>query len=241
MDGYLGMIMIWPLGWAPQGWAFCDGTLLAIQQNSALFSLLGTTYGGDGRVNFALPDLRGRVPLGMNLPANGVYPNVALGTTYGSYWSGATAKTVSPVTLTATATIAVENLPAHNHSATFLPGNGSTVNIAIPADDTGGSTNVPSASTILGKPTSGATMVKSYSTNNSDTTLAPFSVNVPASSGTVTVANTGNGVPLNVSVPLSNLSLPVKTNATSVDVSPYQPSLCLNFIICISGIYPQRP
>lgn len=48
---------------APRGWAFCDGQLLPINQNQALFSLLGTTYGGDGRVTFALPDLRGRTPL----------------------------------------------------------------------------------------------------------------------------------------------------------------------------------
>ena len=47
----------------PKGWAFCNGQLLPINQNQALFSLLGTTYGGDGRVNFALPDLRGRVPI----------------------------------------------------------------------------------------------------------------------------------------------------------------------------------
>ncbi|MFI1744461.1 phage tail protein [Thalassobellus sediminis] len=48
---------------APRGWAFCDGQLLSISQNSALFSLLGTTYGGDGRTTFALPDLRGRTPI----------------------------------------------------------------------------------------------------------------------------------------------------------------------------------
>ena len=50
-------------GFAPKGWALCDGQLLPINQNQALFSLLGTTYGGDGRVTFALPDLRGRVPI----------------------------------------------------------------------------------------------------------------------------------------------------------------------------------
>ncbi|MFI1771071.1 phage tail protein [Thalassobellus citreus] len=48
---------------APRGWAFCDGQLLSVSQNSALFSLLGTTYGGDGRTTFALPDLRGRTPI----------------------------------------------------------------------------------------------------------------------------------------------------------------------------------
>jgi microcystin-dependent protein len=50
-------------GFAPKGWALCNGQLLPINQNQALFSLLGTTFGGDGRVNFALPDLRGRVPI----------------------------------------------------------------------------------------------------------------------------------------------------------------------------------
>jgi microcystin-dependent protein len=50
-------------GFAPRGWALCDGQLLPINQNQALFSLLGTTFGGDGRVNFGLPDLRGRVPI----------------------------------------------------------------------------------------------------------------------------------------------------------------------------------
>src|SRR5579872_2782384 len=52
-------------GFPPKGWAFCDGQLLPINQNQALFSLLGTTYGGDGRVNFGLPDLQGRVPMHM--------------------------------------------------------------------------------------------------------------------------------------------------------------------------------
>ena len=49
---------------APRGWAFCDGQLLSIASNTALFSILGTTYGGDGRTTFGLPDLRGRVPVG---------------------------------------------------------------------------------------------------------------------------------------------------------------------------------
>ncbi|KPV93697.1 Phage Tail Collar Domain protein [Pseudoalteromonas sp. P1-9] len=61
MDPLLGQIMLFAGNFAPRGWAFCDGQLLAISQNSALFSILGTTYGGDGRTTFALPDLRGRV------------------------------------------------------------------------------------------------------------------------------------------------------------------------------------
>ncbi len=62
-DPFIGQIMIVPYNFAPRNWAFCDGQLLSIAQNTALFSLLGTTYGGDGRTVFGLPDLRGRVPI----------------------------------------------------------------------------------------------------------------------------------------------------------------------------------
>jgi len=62
-DPFLGEIILVPYNFAPLGWAFCEGQLLPINQNQALFSLLGTTYGGDGRTTFALPDLRGRVPI----------------------------------------------------------------------------------------------------------------------------------------------------------------------------------
>src|SRR5690349_25169282 len=64
-EPFLSEIRIMSFGFPPKGWALCNGQLLPINQNQALFSLLGTTYGGDGRVNFALPDLRGRVPIHM--------------------------------------------------------------------------------------------------------------------------------------------------------------------------------
>lgn len=62
-DPFLGEIKIFPLSFAPRNWAFCDGQLLPINQNQALFALLGTTYGGNGQTTFALPDMRGRVAL----------------------------------------------------------------------------------------------------------------------------------------------------------------------------------
>lgn len=62
-EPFIGEIMMVGFNFAPRGWAFCDGQLLPISQNTALFSLLGTIYGGDGRTTFALPDLRGRVPI----------------------------------------------------------------------------------------------------------------------------------------------------------------------------------
>ena len=63
MNPFLGEIRIMAFGFPPKGWALCNGQLLPINQNQALFSLLGTMYGGDGRVNFALPNLQGRMPL----------------------------------------------------------------------------------------------------------------------------------------------------------------------------------
>lgn len=62
-EPFLSEIRIFSFNFAPKGWAFCNGQLLPINQNQALFSLLGTTFGGDGRVDFALPDLRGRTPI----------------------------------------------------------------------------------------------------------------------------------------------------------------------------------
>ena len=62
-EPYVGEIRMFAGNFAPRGWAFCDGQLLAVSQNDALFSLLGTVYGGDGRTTFGLPDMRGRLPL----------------------------------------------------------------------------------------------------------------------------------------------------------------------------------
>ncbi|MEQ9162953.1 MAG: tail fiber protein, partial [Ilumatobacter fluminis] len=62
-EPFLAEIRIFAANFAPRGWAFCDGQILPINQNQSLYSLLGTTYGGDGRTSFALPDMRGRVPI----------------------------------------------------------------------------------------------------------------------------------------------------------------------------------
>ncbi len=78
----LAEIRIFGFNFPPRGWAFCDGQILPINQNQSLFSLLGTTYGGDGRTSFALPDLRGRVPVhvgtGFNLGSKSGVEGVAL-------------------------------------------------------------------------------------------------------------------------------------------------------------------
>ena len=93
---FMGEIRVFPFSFAPRGWALCDGQLLPVEQNKALFSLLRNTYGGDGESNFALPDLQGRVPMhpGQDLSVHG------LGDTGGSE----------------TVTLSVSEMPTHTHT-----------------------------------------------------------------------------------------------------------------------------
>ncbi|UKJ06772.1 phage tail protein [Solitalea lacus] len=98
MDEYLAIIKLFAGNFAPRGYAICQGQLLPISQNSALFSVLGTTYGGDGQTTFGLPDLRGRVAVGYG-QGRGL-SNYVLGEVTG----------MENVTLT------LNNLPAHNHA-----------------------------------------------------------------------------------------------------------------------------
>ena len=105
---FIGQIMIGGFNFPPQGWAFCNGQLMPISQNTALFSLLGTTFGGNGTTTFALPDLRGRIPV-----HNGQ------GTGLSNYNLGDTAG-VETVTLTP------DQLPAHTHAAQATTAIGNT-------------------------------------------------------------------------------------------------------------------
>jgi microcystin-dependent protein len=101
MEVFIGQIQPFGFNFAPRGWAFCDGQLLPINQNQALFSLLGTTYGGDGRTSFALPDLRGRTPIHVGQEPG--LPVYQLGRRGG----------------TETTTLTTANLPAHNHTTSI--------------------------------------------------------------------------------------------------------------------------
>ncbi|GAA1980103.1 phage tail protein [Microbacterium pumilum] len=122
MDPFIGEIRCFGFTFAPQGWALCNGQLQSIQQNTALFSLLGTTYGGDGVTTFALPDLRGRVPL-----AFGQGPGLA------NYAQGELAGTET-VTLTAA------TLPPHSHTvAASSSATTKNPSDALPALTAGGS------------------------------------------------------------------------------------------------------
>lgn len=113
MPAFIGEIRIFAGNFAPQGWAFCDGSILAISDNDTLFNLIGTTYGGDGQSTFALPDLRGRVPIHVG-------PGFVLGQSAGS----------ETVQLTA------NHLPAHKHAVggpVYIPSLGANPGTLLPA------------------------------------------------------------------------------------------------------------
>jgi microcystin-dependent protein len=98
MEPFIGQIMMFAGNFEPRGWAFCNGQLLPISQNTALFSILGTTYGGNGQTTFALPDLRGRLPM---------------------HWGsgpGLTPRQIGEVGGSESVTLTVNQMPAHTHT-----------------------------------------------------------------------------------------------------------------------------
>ena len=130
-EPFIGQITLFAGNFAPRGWAFCSGQILPIAQNTALFSILGTTFGGNGQTTFALPDLRGRVPVH---PGQGPgLSNVVLGERGGAE----------------TAVLNVNQLPAHNHLA------GGTQGAAASTRPAG---NVPSAGGSYAPTPDGSTM-----------------------------------------------------------------------------------
>lgn len=179
-DPYLGEIRMFGGNFAPANWALCNGQLLSISQYSALFSLIGTTYGGNGTSNFALPNLQGRIPVGQGQGPG--LSNYTIGQMAGS----------EAVTLTS------ETMPAHTHilCATLT-------NVSSPSIN---------ASVVPGKPTDG---------NN------PHFYTIPAS---------GKPAPVIKAFPPSAC-----TNAGGGQPHDnMMPSLCVNFIISLSGIFPSR-
>ena len=171
-EDFIGEIRMFAGNFAPRGWAFCDGQLLAISQNDALFSIIGTTYGGDGVTTFALPDLRGRLPVHKGQGAG--LTNYTLGEKFGQE----------------TVTLVPNNLPPHTHPVYGVSESGTQAN---PAG------NFPA---------------------NSQAQDPEYAVN-------------GTRVPMNFAVTGQN-------STSNAPVNNRQPSLGVNYIICLYGIYPSR-
>lgn len=210
-DCWLGTIILWPLDWAPNGWALCNGQELQITQNQALYSLLGTRFGGNGTTTFKLPDLRGSVPLGMG--------QAPTGTTYQVGQTGGVANT----------TLSVANLPSHTHSATFTPGGmtcAANGNFTIPATTTLANVAIPDSASYLAKPNKvGTTQVSTY---NNDTAVIK-DIQLPG--GTVNVSGTVSGTG----------TVAVGATGSGAVVNNMQPYIVLNYIIATTGLYPSRP
>jgi microcystin-dependent protein len=191
MDQLIASIMLWPLGWVPVDWLPCDGRTLMVQQYNALFALLGTTYGGNGSTNFMLPNLCGRVPLGVGLSPDS-------GTTYAIAANGGSEASVVPQHVHAFSSPAAVRIMASAAVATSPIPTTAFNTIGAPYDATAGNS-------VLGY-------------NNAAPAVA---------------LNTGNG----------NVTISGNTGANGVVATHanMQPYLTLSYIICVNGIYPQRP
>ena len=185
MEGTVAEIRMFGGNFAPRNWAYCDGQLLAISSNTALFSLLGTTFGGDGRTTFALPDMRGRTA---------VHPGTGPGLS--TYRLGQRSGSETNI-------LNITQMPAHNHQAAL------DVNAAVQVNNGDGEDPQPNGN-FLARSTGGDSYIDNGGAGQS---LAGVSA-----TGSVTIGMTGANSPVN------NM----------------QPYLCVNYIICMFGVFPSR-
>ncbi|WP_299256107.1 phage tail protein [uncultured Aquimarina sp.] len=169
MEFYLSQIIYWACNFAPRSWAFCAGALLPISSNTALFSLIGTAFGGDGRTTFGLPDLRGRTPVGM-----GHGPGLS---NYNMGQGGGTE----------VVTLNMLQIPSHNH---ILDTSQLNVNIGIQANSGQADTHAPSNGASLAAPydPNNLAEVLGFNSTAPDVTLLG---GTGAITGSGTVTNTG--------------------------------------------------
>lgn len=217
MDAFMGMIMPVGFNYAPRGWAFCNGQTVAIQQNSAMFALLGTMYGGDGTQTFGIPDLRGRVPVGSQAQGPGLQ-NIAQGEKAGSNNVTVIANGQTQFTLN------TNNMPAHSHGATGLM---ATTHMQASGAASGGSLTPVEGSVLVGTSTGSPQAAAVYLPA---TSTPPSPVNL----GNLSTTLSGQTAPAGTGTPVV---APVSTQAT---VSIMQPYLGLNYIIAMEGIFPAR-
>lgn len=187
----MALIVAFAFNFTPYGtWMACNGALIAISQNTALFALIGTYYGGDGMSTFAVPDLRGRVPIGM-----GQGPGLS---NYNIGESNGVEQT----------TLSLAQMPAHSHTTTH------TLTAAPKASTGVATTNVPGSTVVPATlPTLGTGLntfnVNGYTTASPNATLVPGDV-----SGTITVAVTGSSQPVSIIQPSLAINYCIATGGT---------------------------
>lgn len=201
MEGTLAEVRIFAGNFSPKTWAFCSGQLLNLSANQALFALLGTTYGGDGKTTFGLPDLRSRTVIGAGIGAG--LSAYTLGQKVG----------VEKVTLT------VSQIPSHTHQSVL-----------------GQTSNSPATATFFASPDVGDQVNGSNAYVSEDGTgqVACYtndgSMLTPLSPSSVEVAN------LNIPAPTVQL----QNAGGNLPHNNIMPSIALNYIICLRGIFPIR-
>ena len=173
---FLGDICAFAFNFCPQGWAEADGQLLPISQNTALFSLLGTFYGGDGKSTFALPDLRGRVPVGMGQGPG--LSNYLIGQVFGAE----------------TTKISVNQMPAHIHSFT---GTNTALQVNVDASTSSGLAVAPSASNSYLGAATGATKI--YTSNHA--AVVPLSGVTASVAAHGKIGSAGDSQPVSIQQP----------------------------------------
>lgn len=216
---FVGSVVLWAGSFVPQGWNLCDGTELPINGNELLFAVIGTTYGGNGQTNFALPNLLNKVPMGTS-------PTVALASKGGS----TTATTKTEVTLIA------DNLPVHDHTNSTLVLTAVTADTTVKlSTDTTGGQQIAGQSSMLTGTTAGSAAAAAIYLPSTTTPLAP----VHLGGVTTTIAADVNvTVSDNVTGNAATAPAPVAFTGQLTDTTLLGQTL--NYIICTSGLYPTR-
>jgi microcystin-dependent protein len=255
MDGYIGMILMWPIPYVTNDTAACNGNTLQVNQSQALYSLIGNLYGGTQGQNFKLPNLVNRFAIGStNLGPGAVTgPNANIGGTGGAFQPTLTVASQGSISLQPS------NMPAHSHSANFTPTMGN-VAVTVSAPAAAIPVTIPVGTTAQSGPpanplTGNVTLTNSVMTGASSGAFrGPFSTS-PLAASTVNVTggtasgNPGGSFTGNVSTVTggnvtigstgAGTSVPFATQGTTAPVS-LPPYLAINFIMLTAGIYPVR-
>ncbi|MGA3007107.1 MAG: tail fiber protein [Opitutaceae bacterium] len=174
-DPFIGEIRMFGGNFAPNGWALCNGQMMSVSQYAALFSLLGTSFGGNGQTTFGLPNLQCRLPM---------------------HWGsapGLSVRTLGEFAGAENATLTIANLPTHTHTAVFTPSGGGAAQVNVTAAI--GNLPTPAGNMLGQSPASGPTQAPIYAPPTSPVAGQLAGVSGGGGGGTVAVGMTGNGLP----------------------------------------------